>query len=362
MTTKPPSHYGLKEFENLNTSTRTFMVYSSVLFNLQKIFDLVPTTPIDIPLTKRKHVDRKNISAPDGAIVSIQKERFIRGVDIRKTKKHWCTSCRLMKTLEDKEIPINTVVEELKHVKDDKYEITYYCNNCKKYYTSSDLGKIATFLNQVTITVSVNGILLNIMVFKDSFKVAGCKHDEDAEAVTRILWERYLRKEPGVYSLKEGETHPRFIFRRVMRNVQFNLGFAIDLNKLNTLMNKEEYAKYVDVAQRETTGHPNVNIAMYSNKPEDYKYDMLVYGTNSAVGKGKMTTIDDNPYQKKQKKTHTTFIVFSSSQVILSGRYQNEMKTLYNFFVQEVMEHSDYLKEKLKTVDRSFLKMMEVKS
>lgn len=362
-----PSTYGLKEFEDLSTSTRTFMVYTSLDFDLQAIFDKTPTTTIDVPLTKRKkHIDRKKLTAPLGAIVSLQKSIYIRGLDTRKVKKHWCTSCRLTTEKGEDKVKQNTVIEELKLEEDteDVYKIHYYCTNCQHYYTSKELGEISYFLNQVTVTISVGDVLLNVMIFKDCFKIAGCKRDEDSVTVTKILWEEFFRRSPSMWKLKSGEQDVKFIFRRVMRNVGFNLGFAIDLNKLNTLMNKEEYAHYVDVSQRETTGHPNVNISMFSQKPDDYSYDMLVYKKGKFLKEGVMTTTPTNPYEKKkEKKTHTTFIVFSSSQIILSGRYQKEMKNLYNFFVNEVMSNKEYLQETLRVVGTkkmSFLGRMEV--
>ena len=351
-----PSEYGLPEFEDLQTSTRTFMVYSNIEFDLKTIFECASTTPIEVPLTKRKkNIDRRKLKAPSGSIISLQKEHFIRGIDTRRVKKHWCTSCRLTTEKGGKEVDVNTVVEELKPLDDkDLFQINYFCTNCERYYTSQELGKIPHFLNQVTVVISVGDTLLNVMIFRGNFKIAGCKQDDDAYRVTRILWERFIQPEPKAWSIKEGK-NVRFIFRKVMRNVGFNLGFSIDLNRLNTLMNDDKYRDYVDVAQRETTGHPNVNISMYSKRPEDFTYDTLVYKHPNLKNRPIQEQIVENPYEKKEKKTHTTFIVFSSSQIILSGRYPGEMKRLYNLFITEVMKHRDELQERLRKPDSDLL-------
>jgi len=371
-----PTTYGLPEFEELKISTRTFMVYANMEFNLGAIFRHAKITPIEIPLTKRKkNIDRKKLKASRGSIVSMQylppsgNEGYIRGIDTRKIKKHWCTSCRLT-VVDDsgKTTKILTVVEEVKKCidpeitkHDDLYKIHYFCRNCSHYYTPKDLNKIPHFLNQVTIVLSIGDILLNIMNFRNSLKIAGCKQDEDAYAGTKILWENFYQSQPTIWTIMNGDVNANFIIRRVMCNVGFNLGFSIDLNKLNTLMNKEEYNNIVDVSQRETTGHPNVNISMHSNKPEDFLYDMIVYKE-----KGNVSTVEqvkDNPYEKKKEtKSRTTFIVFSSSQIILSGRYTKEMKTLYNFFINEVLKNKNNLQEKLRSPDNdilSFLGKME---
>ena len=365
-----PTKYGLEEFENLKTSTRTFMVYANMEFNLSEIFKHAEITEIEVPLTKRKkNIDKKKLKAPKGTIISMQWTDYIRGIDTRKSRKHWCENCRLITQNGDKEVKILTVVEEVKPEDDptityhsDLKKIHYFCTSCSRYYTAKELGKISHFLNQVTIVISIGDVLLNIMNFRNSLKIAGCKRDEDAYECTKILWENFYQKEAKIWTMiQEGDEHSKFVLRRVMRNVGFNLGFPIDLNKLNTLMNEERYNKYVDVSQRETTGHPNVNISMFSRRPVDFAYDVIVYSGNKIVHH--METMKENPYEKKKEtKAHTTFIVFSSSQIILSGRYMAEMKTLYNFFINEVMSNKQNLEENLRKPGNdilSFLSSME---
>ena len=56
--------YGVPEYEDLKTSTRTVMVYTNISFDLKKIFESVKVTDIEAPLTKKKkNVDKKRLVA-----------------------------------------------------------------------------------------------------------------------------------------------------------------------------------------------------------------------------------------------------------------------------------------------------------
>lgn len=324
------------------------MVYTNMVFDLEKIFTNVPITKITPPLTKKKkNVDKKKLSADYGSIINIQKGIRYRGVDIRKVKKHWCIcTCRQIIKKGNKSVKVNTIIEKPILVEStDIYELRYYCTQCERYYKISELKKITNFLNQVTIVLSIGKVILNIMLFKDNFKIAGCKENNDAVEAAMILWEDYISKIPGAWKFKDDETEQKFVFQLVMRNVDFKLGFFIDREALNVLMNSEEYSDKVFMSQCETTGHTNVNIKMYAIKPKDFEYDCLVYPEEGEVY---ITSLKENPYKiKKEKKMYTTFIVFSSSEIILSGRYEKNMEDMYNFFVNEALKHRKDIEEKI---------------
>lgn len=347
--------FGVPEYRELKTSTRTVMVYSNIIMDLDKVFQNLPITEIDIPsLTKKnKNIDKKKLKAPYGAIISVQKGIQYRGIDLRKRKKHWCAaSCRETINRGSKVVDISTVVEVPSQIEGtDIYEIKYFCTKCERYYTIRELKKIVNFLNQVTVVLSIGDIILNIMMFKDNFKIAGCKKGDDAVEAMMILWQDYISKissKTGAWTKKlDFKTEqPRFIFRLVMRNADFKLDFYIDREKLNELMNRSQYSDKIYMSQCETTGNTNVNIKMYTQEPVDYQHDCLV------MPRGKeayFIKVDDNPYMTKKpgKKEYATFLVFSSSKIILSGRYEDDMKDMYEFFVKEVMKHRDLIEEKI---------------
>jgi hypothetical protein len=342
--------YGVPEFENLKTSTRTIMVYSNMLFNLLKIFRDIYITPVETPLTKKKkNVDKKKLVAPYGAVINVQRGNRFRGIDIRKSQKHWCAAnCRETAFRGDKEVNVNTIIEISSLIEGtDIYEIKYFCTKCNLFYTLKQLKKIVSFLNQVTIVLSIGSVILNMMLFKDNFKIAGCKDNDDAVEAALIAWQDYIVKIPNCWKFRPqfDDKEPRFIFRLVMRNVDFKLGFFIDRKALNKLMNSKKYDDKVFMSQCETTGHTNVNIKMYAHQPDGYDYDCLVLPEDK---KYYFIKLESNIYKvKKAKKEYTTFIVFSSSEIILSGKYEDEMKLYYEFFISEVFKNKSLIEEKI---------------
>lgn len=355
-----PVFYGLKTFDDLQTSTMTIMVYSNAFFNREKLFKGINITEVPIPLTKKqKNVDKKKIEAPYGSIISVQKGTRIRGIDLRKKKKHWCTVCQPMKVWDDKERKINTVTESLHTIPDtDIKKIMYDCSRCEKSYPPRVIHKINHFLNQLTVVISIDKKpLLNMMVFKDNIKIAGCKTIDDAMEAVLIFWQDYVTKIKDGHTLKPKERCPKFVFEVVMRNVDFKLGFPIERSPLNILMNSPEFSDKIFMSQYESTGHTNVNIKMYSRKPEDHTYDCLVLPEGKDP---RVISIKDNPYKSDKKKQnddkktkYTTFIVFSSSEIILSGRYNKNMEQMYNFFVDLAFKNKSLIEEKITVYDKT---------
>lgn len=360
--------YGLKPFRELRTSTSTVMVYTNIKFNIPKIFEKIRLTEVDVPRTKKqKNVDKKKLEVPYGHIISVQSKTKIRGVDIRKKKKHWCTICQPVKIVDDKVIKIFTIKEELEQIGDtDAYMIMYNCDRCKKLYHPSEMKKINHFLNQLTVVLSVGTQpLINIMLFKDNLKLAGCKSIDDAMEAILVLWQDFILPNPDLWKLKKGASNPRFLFETVMRNVDFKIGWPIERPALNELMNDPLYEDKVYMSQFESTNHTNVNIKMYAERPADFTYEVLIIPLNPKKSPY-VTRYKENPYKSEKKKKreakedkYVTFIAFSSSEIILSGRYDSNMEEMYNFFVHTVFTHKDEIEEKLDELNATLLKKLQ---
>lgn len=343
-------------FEKLKCPTRTVMIYSNVCFEYERWFDIFPITPVSYTLTKKKkNIDKKKLKAPYGAIISLRRGNQFRGLNLSKKKKHWCApTCRKTETRNFKEYPVNTVTEETYYIEGttDTFGTRYYCHECDNYYTSKQLIKIPTFLNQLTIVLSLGRIILNVMMFKDSIKVAGCKTNDDAVEAIMVLWNHYIRPTKGYIPKflpsKNQIPHPQFIFKLVMMNLDFKLDFPIDRNALNKLMNKKEYADRIHMSEYESTSHANVNIKMLKKKAEDFYFDCLVLPDNEPPYFIKCPSNEYKTIKKNANVKHTTFIVFSSSKIILSGKYKENMMNCYDFFIRETTANRDFIEEKIK--------------
>lgn len=380
------------------------MVYTNLKFNMKNLFCTTPITYIDPPLTKKKkNIDKKKLQAPYGAVISLlyypPKEDksgiYIRGIRMSKKKSYWCPMCQLYDK-KGKEIRsvhegvcdlthenIGTFVtkEEIDTYPKGTKKILFQCTECKRYLKLHQLLKIVPFLNQVTIVMSIGDVIINTMMFDINLKIAGNKSFDDAAETVRLLWEEYVYPNKNNWTLLESrgprKTDVHFLFEAVMNNVDFALGFPIDKEKLNNLMQREEYKDRVFMSTYESTSSTHVNIKMYSPKPDNFYYYVLVYeakpdisqknckggGPQKKLENGACTSLATEPYfsykdpyfayaydkwysRKKPKvEKYVTLIVFSSSQTILSGRYFDVMKDTYSFFTTLANEHKSEILE-----------------
>ena len=314
------------KFEQLKVSTKTVMAYGNVEMELPKIFEKLPVHEVDeIPLTKKKKRPCiKKIRAPRGKIISLRHKNsegvlVYRGI-VTKPEMVMVTVLRNMITKNGFE---QSIVDRLERL-------------------DSREQNVIDFLNQLTCIVSLGDRNVNVMIFKDNFKIVGCKSNQDAFDVIKVLWEEIAK----IGYIHLDDDPPRFIFDFVMTNVDFELGFTIDRKKLNTLMNGKQFNDLVFKSQYETTGNTNVNIKWYATKSEGFKYWCLEFNGD----KINEFEVDTNVYKlrknKKNKPCYNTFLVFRSSKVILSGRYRKNMRDHYYTFLNIIKNNKLDLEEK----------------
>lgn len=343
----------ISPFEDIKISTVTVMAYSNILFDMKRIFSNIKKTNVEVPRTKKiKKVDKKRLKAPYGSIISVQTRNYFRGIDTRQSKKRWCAfTCQLKKKKPyGQEVKIKTVTSEAWPIENtDIFEYRYWCSNCKRYYTFKQLGIIPNFLNQVSVVIALEDVIPNAMIFKDKIKIVGCKKIEDAVEVVRLLWEEYISPIPKSWKYITSpapitkKQMPHFVFEQVMKNGKFNFDFPIDRISLTRLMNSEKYKSIVKMAVYENTKQTCVKTRMYVRKPENFSYKCLIFPSKRNP---KMLSININPYEKDEvNEKYNTFIVFSSSQTILSGRHDSDMKRVYEFFMKEIIKNRDIVEE-----------------
>jgi len=280
--------------------------------------------------------------------------------------------------------------------------IKYYCNTCKKYYDPSDIKKVNNFLNQVTIILSLGDRpLINVMMFIDNLKIISCRKDEDIQQILEILYiKNILKKNPKLIKIKECSfgikikekdvnhkdyvdpiifEHPSFIVDTVMRNVTFNMGFNINRQKLHEVMNDKRFNDIVRFSYYESSGNSNVCIKMFNKTPDEHRHKVYTImkienkskgkgkgkgkGKSKGKGKGKSCTLIDFGYTLKDsivtvipiipfktKKPNkdvkdVSFVVYRSSETIISGKYKSVTKTLYNFFVNFCFHNKKSIEE-----------------
>lgn len=280
------------DFSKINVSTITVMVYSNMLFDLNKLFNKMNIYRIENPpLTKKKKLPNiKQIDAPYGSIISLRIGNKFKGL-------------------------VTKIVEN---------ESTY-------------------FLNQITCILSLgNKKNINIFIFKSSFKIVGCKNQSMTEEIILILWENYIRQHKDCYTIVDNE-NPNFTFETVMTNIDFSLGFPINRKNLNTLMNDPQFKDHIKLSKYETTGDSHVNIYFYTHPQANYYYWKLIDDGETFI----YEKVDNIKYKnkKKIKKKYTTFLVFHSSKTIATARYSYDLEPNFNYFMK-IIENNRKIIEK----------------
>jgi len=348
------------------------MTYSNFNIDIKNLFHLLSITPphnkIDINTMKKKDIDKIKLQYNYAEIITISTKSCFRGLLLRRPKKKNCTICNptkdkkvkksIIEIFEDSFSEITLQMEGGKVLNIPITKIMYRCSVCEKTYSPSDVKKINHFLNQMTIVMSlgVGKTPINIKIFHNGkFTITGCTEQDDAIEVMIILFKDLAPKLEKEYSIKlttpfvKNIIEPKkFIFDTVMRNYDFKLGFVLNRSVLNNIMSNSEYDKFIKLSKYIPTDDTNVKIKMISKKFDDgvdSGFEMLILSGDELY----LESVKINPFDKPKKKVKEeldTFIVFSSSATIFSGRNIKSMEYNYNIFIDIIKKYKNEIEEK----------------
>ena len=138
-----------------------------------------------------------------------------------------------------------------------------------------------------------------------------------------------------------------------MRNIDFDLGFNVDREKLSKYMN----AKNDLHCMMETSfGYTGVNIKIPLNRSRsDMRIDKLTFDPEAQEWKSEWTTyasylelLDEKTRTSKLKdQKYNTFLVFHSGKVIFSGLTSLYMENVYYMFVKMMEDAFEEIEERL---------------
>lgn len=310
-------------FDDLARTTKTVMVYTNIEVDLPTLFYNIPVYEVNnVPLTKKKkRPDIKKVRAPYLSIISIRDCATLehRGI-ITKPERF---EIHKLREKERKGTITEEELEKLKKINIEQKSLDFRNQLC--CYISLTKNNTSPILN------------INLMIFKDSFKIVGCKQDEYAHNITKRLWHHLytVNKKTPLYKKLDNDP-PTFLFDFVMNNLSFYLGYQIHRKKLNALLNKVEFNEKIEKSHFDPSGNTNINVTMYSETPSDFSH--LAYRFTGDVDTLKQIRIKTNIYKERKKKGRgkppkITFLVFRSSKVIFTGRYLTEMEDAYHYFL-----------------------------
>ena len=282
-----------QDFDTIKVSTKTFIVTTNLLLNIDNLFNFLPITKY-ILVPKRRGRKKKNEpidpnkDIPSGSIVTLEYQNKIRGVDLKKKKKN-------------------------KDIKKRGKKINY--------------------------KVSRNG----------KFQMTGCKEDLHSEQCVKQFWE-YIKDTNDIYTISnnfkpEDETKDQTkdielqaIFIPAMRNIDFSLNFLVDREKLDKYFNM--FTEYTSLLET-SFGYTGVNIKIPIVKPirelnlKQMRYVNKKWIQNEYVSYDTyLNLLTEKEADKKIKKQrYNTFLVFHSGKVIMSGMEASFMRDVYYEFL-----------------------------
>jgi hypothetical protein len=333
----------------------TVMVYTNTFFHVDRLMkELKCDSTIEPVYTKKqRNIDKKKLVAEYGSIISLSRGDEHHGIDTRKKKKIWCTICQpiIVKSNGETERDL-TVIDKLVPDETDptKMKVKYTCSRCNKTYDPTTIKKISSFLNQCKISLSMGPKQrkLDIMVFKNNIKFAGCESVEQAVEGMKLLFSKHFlptldSEEHRVCDIP-ADGRLNFTFSTVMENAGFKIGFPINRAKLNRLMNTQspEFSDKVYMSEFDIED-VSVKVQMYSIKPTEPPGACIIY----SFDKQKFEVSESEHLHYNINDGFDTFMVFSSGQCNLTGRFQSSKKQNFNFFIDQIFKNRHILEENL---------------
>lgn len=299
------------KFEDISAYTKTFTSLTNITVNLRELYEFLPITPYIVIPKKRGRkkkgevpVDVNNLK--EGSIITLKYKDEFRGVILKPKKK----------------------------------------TTKKKWFGNS--FTVVMFLDKrITFKICQNG----------TFQMTGCKSDEHAMLCIKYIW-NYM-KDSNTFTYNFDNPEDTNLFSLVipsLRNISFYLGFKVDREKLKNYMSHN--TKYRSILET-SFGSTGVNIKFVLNEDiskmpikklcsdgEDWVYEDETYQTYLDI-------ISPKERDKKLGMTRrTTFLVFHSGKVIMSGLIYEFMEEVYNLFIQIITEAFDDIQEKLTPWDQ----------
>jgi len=298
-------------FEDIKVSTKTYTSISNIEIDINKLFDSIVTTSYIVQPKKRgrkkkgAHVDL-NQDVPYGSIVTVKYEGQIKGVELK---------------------PKSPKAKE----------------------------KNSWFRNSITVVMILDKPINFKVCRNGTQQMTGCKNWEHAEMCVKQMW-MCIKDKPDVFKYTRDEGSFSAMIIPSMRNIDFDLGFNVDREKLSRYMNALEN---VYCLMETSFGYTGVNIKI---PLDESRNNMKTLSLNwiDENWKAEWKTYSDylkllNEKTRNLKNTemrYNTFLVFHSGRVIFSGLTYNLMKNTYYRFTKIIEDAFDLIEERLIEFDK----------
>lgn len=230
-------------------------------------------------------------------------------------------------------------------------EVMYYQNDYRgMVYADFKSKKKRSFRNAINvISVVEDGKKINFKLSKNGkFQMTGVKKIEQAILVIQKFVENIFTHCKDCLDIKENSI--KVIFQTVMTNIDFRLGFPVDRQKLDEMMNRNTpFHSLLETS----FGYTGVNIKFpmdmeWWNIPLPFISCDLEKMGEWDVTKKSLSDFIQVTDMMKEKKKYNTFLVFHSGSVIMSGMTSETMEPHFNIFCSIMKSWQNSIEEKLK--------------
>jgi len=290
------------DFETIQVSTKTFTTFSNIFIDIDKLYSLIPITEYTIKQKKRgrkkkDHIEQQKRKVEYGSIITVKFQDKVRGVDLKQTKN-------------------------------------------KKWFRNS-ITLVIVLSKPINIKICRNG----------TFQMTGCKYNTDSVDVVKYIW--HIINKTNTFTYKNNkDTHFYTYIIPSMRNIDFDVGFNIDRDKLNQYMYK--HMGYHCILET-SFGYTAVNIKMkLKNDIKNMQVKkLLIDDTNTFIEENVnydeyLSKLSNKDRETKLKAVrYITFLVFHSGKIIMSGLTREFMRDEYKNFTDILKDAEEEIKEKL---------------
>ena len=234
---------------------------------------------------------------------------------------------------------------------DVEVKLLYYQNQTRGDESFMKKKAKKCFRNAVNVIMQVEkDKYINFKLSKNGkFQLTGCKKEEHATRCVLFFITRLFQECRDCITVDAPTTapHVQVYFQTVMTNIDFSLGFCVDRQKLDTLLNQETpFHSLLETS----FGYTGVNIKFPLTAPW-WEIEVPVATMHAETGEWTMSSRSLERLgvlTGSVKKKYNTFLVFHSGNVIMSGMTKETMRDHYEKFHQMIQEWRPVIEEKIK--------------
>lgn len=231
-------------------------------------------------------------------------------------------------------------------------ELLYYQNQKRGDTTLMKNKTRKCFRNAVNVVTRLKGNkCINFKLSKNGkFQLTGCKNEQHAISSVVFFIQKVLSHCPDCLVAQPKEKKITIYFQTVMTNIDFSLGFCVDRQKLDYLLNKNTpFHSLLETS----FGYTGVNIKFPLSIPWwRLHVPVVVIDTDNTetydIKYEPLESVCTVTPEMMTKKKYNTFLVFHSGNVIMSGMQKETMNEHYELFLSMTEQWKNEIEEKIK--------------